>query len=80
METYKVVKNARLLKNMEAKGLITFAPQTLSKIQGLYSSRTFTCYYIDDAPLSKFTYNKRTFGRMYFSGCFFPYLVEYFNE
>ena len=78
MENFKVVKNANLLRSMEKQGLIMFHPQTLTKITGLYSSKKFTCYYIDEAPY-RFVYKGRTYGQKFFSGCFCPYLVEYLD-
>jgi len=76
---YKVVRNMNLLKSLERQGFIEFCAQTGTKISGLYSNKTFTCYYINEAP-DQFTYKGRTFGQKYFSGCFYPYLVEYFSE
>lgn len=75
-QQFKVVKNMNLLKSLEKKGIIKFDQMTGKKIEGLYSSKKFTCYYIDEAP-SCFEYKGRFFGREYFSGCFSPYLVEY---
>ena len=76
---YKIVRNMNLLNSLEKKGIIKFCNQPGSKISGLYSSKLFTCYYIDEAPFS-FQYKGRTFGQQYFSGCFYPYLVEYLSE
>lgn len=76
---YKIVEDKLLLKKLKKLGIIKFDSQTLTKITGLYSSKKFTCFYIDDAPI-KFEFEGRIFGRKYFDGCFKPYLVEYFKN
>ena len=68
------VRNIRTLKAMANRGLITLHPQTGTKIFGLYGGKSFTCYYVDDAP-SRFIYKGATYGAKYFPGCFFPYII-----
>ena len=70
-----VVKNMNTLKAMEKLGLVKFCEQTGEKITGLYSSRGFTCYYVDEAKIN-FMYKGKKYTQEYFSGCFFPYVVE----
>ena len=71
----KVVKNLNTLKAMAKMGFVEFCDQTGEKIKGLYSSKTFTCYYVDDANMS-FQYKGKTYERKFFDGCFYPYVVE----
>lgn len=78
-DQYQIVKNMALLNAMEKEKLIKFHPQTGTKIHGLYDTKLFTCFYIDEAP-SKFEFRGRIFGEKYFDGCFMPYLVEYTNN
>lgn len=73
---YKVVKNLNTLKAMQKRGLVKFCSETGEKIHGLYDHHLFICYYIDEAPIN-FVYNGKNYGQKYFSGCFFPYVVEY---
>ena len=70
-----LVKNLNTLKAMERKGLIKLHPQTGTKITGLYSSKYFTCYYVDEG-ISNFEYKGAKYQTKYFSGCFFPYVVK----
>lgn len=71
----KKVRNINTLRAMERRGFIKLHNQTGSKITGLYSKNTFTCYYIDEG-LSFFDYNGKKYGVRFFSGCFCPYVVE----
>lgn len=71
----KIVKNLNILKAMQRQGLITLHEQTGTKIQGLYSNKKFTCYYISEG-LFNFEYNGKKYSTKYFSGCFCPYIVE----
>jgi hypothetical protein len=69
-----IVKNVNTLKAMQKQGVI-LCDQTGTKITGLYSPKTFKCYYVDSAPF-KFEYRGRFYGQKYFDGCFYPYVVE----
>ena len=73
MET---VRNLNTLKAMQKKGLITFDNSTGDKIQGLYSSKTFTCYYVKDGS-ALFEYKGHKYGVKYFDGCFNPFVIKY---
>lgn len=75
-ENYEIVNDIRLLKKMEKEKLIKLHFQTGTKIKGIYGGKSFTCYYIDEAP-SYFEYNNQFYGEKYFDGCFYPYLVRY---
>lgn len=71
----KKVTNMDTLKAMQRLGFIKLHPQTGTKITGLYSKKYFTCYYVDDG-LYDFCYKGKKYGVTYFSGCFYPYVVE----
>lgn len=71
----KIVKNLNTLKAMQRLGFIKFHHQTGEQITGLYSSKKFTCYYVDDGKYF-FTYKGKKYGTTYISGCFCPYVVE----
>ena len=70
-----IVKNMNTLKAMQKMGFVKFCEQTGEKITGLYSSKLFTCHYIDEAKL-EFEYKGKKYGQKYLSGCFNPYVVE----
>ena len=74
MANYRIVKNMNTLKAFEKRGLVTFCRDTGTKIEGLYSSKKFTCYYIDEAK--SFEHKGKKYREKYFSGCFYPYLIE----
>ena len=71
----QVIQNLNTLKAMARAGHINLHNQTGSKIQGLYSTKTFTCYYVDEGK-GKFEYKGKTYGVKYFDGCFCPYVVQ----
>lgn len=71
----EIVKNMNTLKAMAKKGLIELHAQTGSKIQGLYSRNSFTCYYVWDGKY-KFEFKGQNYGIKYFDGCFCPYVVR----
>lgn len=75
-DKYRIVNDCRTLNAMEKRGLIKLAPQTGSKITGIYGGRAFTCTYIDEAPV-RFDYNGNKYGYMFFDGCFYPYVIQY---
>ena len=69
------IRNLNTLKALKNANLIKFCEQTGTKICGLYSSKLFTCYYIDDAiGSSRFTFNGKNYIVKYVDGCFFPYV------
>ena len=73
---YEVIRDIRILKAMQKEGHVTFHAQTGSKICGLYDTKLFTCFYVDDTkPLFEFKGNM--YGHKYFDGCFCPYVVRY---
>lgn len=75
-EKYEVIRDIKLLKQMEKKGFVKFHHQTGTKIHGLYDRNLFTCTYVDEAhPL--FEFNGNFYGQKYFDGCFCPYVVKY---
>lgn len=74
----KVVKNLNTLKAMEKCGYIGLHSDTGTKIQGLYSNKKFTCYYIEDGLLD-FTYQNKKYITKYVSGCFCPYVFQIEN-
>ena len=74
MTNYRVVKNMNTLKAFEKRGLVIFCSDTGTKITGLYGGNSFTCYYIDSA--CNFEHKGKKYREKYFSGCFYPYLVE----
>jgi hypothetical protein len=71
----KIVTNMNTLRAMQRNNFVKFCSDTGRKIQGLYSSKSFVCYYVDEA-LSRFTYKGKLYGQKYISGCFYPYVVE----
>ena len=73
MET-EIVRDIKTLKEMQKLGFVTFCKETGTKIKGLYSNETFICCYIDSAET--FEYKGKKYTEKYFSGCFYPYLVE----
>lgn len=75
---YEIVKDPTLLRAMRRAGIVKFTEHTLKKIKALYSSDTHQCFYIDEAP-TIFDWQGKTYGQKFFSGCFYPYLVEYKN-
>ena len=77
----EIVRNMKVLKGMEKMGLIKFDEQTGTKITGLYDSKLFTCYYIDEAGNQgrNFTYNNKDYSVEFVSGCFMPYVFKLIN-
>jgi hypothetical protein len=82
----QTVKNLNTLKAMERLGHIKLHPQTGSKITGLYSSKKFTCYYVDDGA-SSFDYKGKKYGvksfynyHSIFDGGFAPYVIKLQNS
>ena len=74
-EIWEVVTDMRIMNPLIRKGLIIPADDTGTKIHGLYSSKLFTCYYIDSVP-SRFTYKGYEYKQECFDGCFNPYLMR----
>jgi len=70
----QVIKNMNTLKMFQRKGFVIFHEHTGTKISGLYTNKTHTCYYIDDAKI--FDYKGYHYYPKFFSGCFNPYLVR----
>jgi hypothetical protein len=66
---YEVVHDKQLLRQLRKEGLVKFTDQTLKRIKSLYSKDSFTCFYIDEAPII-FEWQNRTFGQKFISGCF----------
>ena len=71
----KTVRNMNTLRAMERAGLITLHNQTGSQIEGLYSNKRFTCYYIDDGRPC-FDWNGKQYATQYSPGSFYPYVVQ----
>jgi len=72
----ELVQDMRVLKAMERQGLIKFCNQTGCKIEGLYTHKKFTCYYIDEAKEKLFEYKGEKYMEKYFDGCFYPYIIK----
>ena len=71
----EIVKNMNMLKAMERAGHIVFHNQTGTLITGLYDTKKFKCYYINDGETT-FKYKNKTYRTQYMSGCFYPYVIE----
>lgn len=72
----KLVCNMNTLKMLERNGFITLHPHTGYKIRGLYSNKTFTCYYIDEYKSRIFKFRGKEYTVEYVDGCFYPYVFE----
>lgn len=72
--SFEIVNDMRLLRKFKRMNLVTFHNQTGTKITGLYSSKKFTCTYIDSAKT--FEHEGYCYQEKYFDGCFCPYLVR----
>jgi len=70
----EVILDIKHLRVLESRGLVEFAPETGTKITGLYGGKPFTCTYIDSADT--FIWGHYKYRTEYFSGCFYPYLVR----
>jgi hypothetical protein len=70
--SYEVIRDMRLINKFIKLGFVKPAPETGSKITGLYGGKPFVCTYIDEA--NRFEYNGRKYFEKYFDGCFYPYL------
>lgn len=75
----QTVRNMNTLKAMAKAGFIELHKQTGTKIKGLYSPNSFTCYYVYEGHFN-FWYKGEAYGVRYFDGCFYPYVVKLFNN
>ena len=64
-QEFEVVRNSKTLRLFKKLGFITFHPQTLKKITGLYGNNKFTCYYVDGGKY-KFEHNGDIYCIKYF--------------
>ena len=73
-----IVNDIRTVNSLIKAGLVIPCNQTGSKISGLYSSKTFTCCYVDDHGNqgSRFEHKGVKYSVEYVDGCFNPYVFR----
>jgi len=77
-DTYEVVKDKRLLNKMAKEGLIKLHEHTGKMVEWYYGN--VKAWYVDDVYSPIFEFQGEKYGREYFIGCFFPYVVKYTRD
>jgi hypothetical protein len=69
----KIIKDLRTLKSMERAGFIKLHEDTGKSVS--WQGRSGKVYYVDDGK-REFTFKGKNYETKYYSGSFFPYVVQ----
>lgn len=72
----EIIKSLKFLQALEKAGHITLHKDTGKKVWGGNMAQCrITAWYVDDGE-DMFTYNGRMYKLRYYSGCFYPFVIE----
>lgn len=74
-DSYKIVTNIPLLREMEKAGFVKLHRETGKRVGLLYSPKTTVATYVYEAK-DNFYFLGKHYQEKYFDGCFMPYVIE----